>query len=225
MTIIHPLDSLLYDLFPQAKGDEQKLIEAAKRFYAFGPFEPIVSITDSMLIVEVNTSRIEQQKNRYDKVLSLCGRGQFAQAKKDVQILINEALQVSEYHRILGQVLSEEGDQEGAINALIDALRWNPKNEFALLMMGNIFTRYQDDLETALKYYDEVLKVKPNDYLALNNIGANLMQYGKNKQAHAYFKRAISVNSEYPNAHYALALTAQKQGDNNSTFAGTLIAL
>lgn len=119
-------------------------------------------------------------------------RGQFGQAKKDVQILINEAPQVSEYHRILGQILFEEGDQEGAINALIDALRWNPKNEFALLMMGNIFARHRDDLETALKYYEEVLKIKPNDHLALNNIGANLMQYGKNKQAQAYFKRAIA---------------------------------
>ncbi len=225
MTIIHPLDSLLYDLFPEAKGEGQKLIEAAKRFYSFGPFEPIVSITDSMLVIEVNTSRIEQQKSRYDKVLSLCGRGQFAQAKKDVQVLIDEAPQVSEYHRILGQVLSEEGDQEGAINALIDALRWDPKNEFALLMMGNIFARHRDDLETALKYYEEVLKVKPNDHLALNNIGANLMQYGKNKQAQAYFKRAIAVNSSYPNTHYALALTAKMQGDFESAFEGALVAI
>ena len=225
MTIIHPLDSLLDELFPEAKGDEQKLIEAAKRFYAVGPFEPAVQIKNSQLIVELNITRISQQKNRYDKVLSLCERGQFAQAKKDVQILINEAPQVSEYHRIYGQILSEEGDQESAIDALIDALRWNPKNEFALLMMGNIFTKYQNDLETALKYYEEVLKVKPNDYLALNNIGVNLMQNGKNEQAYAYFKRAIAINSNYPNTHYALALTAQKQGDNNSAFAGALVAL
>ena len=225
MTIIHPLDSLLYNLFPEAKGDVGKLIEAAKRFYSFGPFEPQVSITDNMLIVEVNTARIDQQKSRYDKVLSLCERGQFAQAKKDVQILINEAPQVSEYHRIYGQILSEEGDQEGAIDALIDALRWNPKNEFALLMMGNIFARHKDDLETALKYYEEVLKVKPNDHFALNNIGANLMQYGRIKEANGYFKRAIAINSDYPNTHYALALTAEKQGDYKEAFQGVITAL
>ena len=33
----------------------------------------------------------------------------------------------SEYHRIMGQILSDEGDQEEAINCLIDALRWDPK--------------------------------------------------------------------------------------------------
>ncbi len=225
MTIIHPLDSLLYNLFPEAKGDVGKLIEAAKRFYSFGPFEPQVSVKDGMLIVEVNTARIDQQKSRYDKVLSLCERGQFAQAKKDVQILINEAPQISEYHRIYGQILSEEGDQEGAIDALIDALRWNPKNEFALLMMGNIFARHKDDLETALKYYEEVLKVKPNDHFALNNIGANLMQYDRNKEANAYFKRAIAINSSYSNTHYALALTAEKQGNYEEAFQGALTAL
>ncbi|MVN23489.1 tetratricopeptide repeat protein, partial [Mucilaginibacter arboris] len=225
MTIIHPLDSLLYNLFPEAKGDVGKLIEAAKRFYSFGPFEPQVNITDNMLIVEVNTAMTSQQKSRYDKVLSLCERGQFAQAKKDVQILINEAPQVSEYHRIYGQILSEEGDQEGAVDALIDALRWNPKNEFALLMMGNIFARHKDDLETALKYYEEVLKVKPNDHFALNNIGANLMQYGRIKEANSYFKRAIAINNDYPNTHYALALTAEKQGNYPEAFQGALTAL
>ena len=225
MTIIHPLDSLLYDLFPEGKGDEQKLVEVAKRFYSFGPFEPQVSIADSMLIVEVNTARIEEQKSRYDKVLSLCERGQFAQAKKDVQILINEAPQVSEYHRILGQILYEEEDREGAINALIDALRWNPENEFALLMMGNIFARNLDDLETALKYYEEVLKVKPNDHLALNNIGANLMQYGRTAEAAAYFKKAIAINNSYPNTYYALALTAEMQEDYGAAFDGALMAL
>lgn len=225
MTIIHPLDSLLDHLFPEAGGDEKKLIEAAKRFYSFGPFEPQVSITGGQLIVEVNTAQIGQQKIRYDKVISLCERSQFSQAKKDVQILINEAPQVSEYHRLLGQILSEEGDQEAAINALIDALRWNPKNEFALLMMGNIFARQRDDLETALKYYEEVLKVKPNDHLALNNIGANLMQYGRNKEANAYFKKAIAINDSYPNTHYAMALTAEMQEDYKTAFEGALVAV
>lgn len=37
MTIIHPLGSLLEELFIGTKGDEQKLIEAARLFYAVGP--------------------------------------------------------------------------------------------------------------------------------------------------------------------------------------------
>lgn len=225
MTIIHPLESLIYDLFPDAEGDDQKLIEAAKRYYAVGPYEPKVSISNGNLIVVLDDHTIIQQKARYEKVVALCERGQFAQAKNDVLALIKESPQISEYHRILGQILSEEGDQEAAIDALIDALRWNPKNEWGLLMMGNIFAKYKNDTETALKYYDEVLKVKPDDNITLNNIGANLMQNGQAKEAAVYFERAIAVNSDYPNTHYALALTADMQGDHESAFDGALVAM
>ncbi|MFS2185667.1 tetratricopeptide repeat protein [Mucilaginibacter sp. Mucisp84] len=225
MTIIHSLESLLYDLFPEAEGNDDKLVEAAKRYYTVGAFEPKVTIVGGNLIVEINTHLIEQQKDRYDKVVALCERGQFKQAKKDVTQLIAEAPQVSEYHRILGQILSEEGDQEAAINALIDALRWNPKNEYGLLMMGNIFAKYKDDIDTALKYYDEVLKVNPDDHIALNNIGANLMQHGKAKEAANYFKRAIAINSDYPNTQYALALSADMLGDYQTAFDRAIIAI
>ncbi|HBQ61033.1 MAG TPA: hypothetical protein DD671_15805, partial [Balneolaceae bacterium] len=51
-----------------------------------------------------------------------------------------------------GQAYSEKGDQEEAINSLIDALKWNPKNEWALLMIGNIYARFKKDMDTALKY-------------------------------------------------------------------------
>ena len=51
----------------------------------------------------------------------------------------------------MGQILSDEGDQEEAINCLIDALRWDSKNGYALLMMGNIFAKFKDDVPTASK--------------------------------------------------------------------------
>jgi tetratricopeptide (TPR) repeat protein len=67
----------------------------------------------------------------------------------------------------LGQIHSETGDQEEAVNCLIDALKWNPKNEWALLMMGNIYARFKDDVETAITFYEQILSIKPDDHLAL----------------------------------------------------------
>jgi cytochrome c-type biogenesis protein CcmH/NrfG len=60
---------------------------------------------------------------------------------------------VSEYHRILGQIYSEEGEQDKAVNCLIDAIRWDPRNNHALIMMGNVFARHYNDIETAMTYY------------------------------------------------------------------------
>ena len=55
----------------------------------------------------------------------------------------------------MGQILSDEGDQEEAINCLIDAPRWDSKNGYALLMMGNIFLQSSKMMfpQQAKKYF------------------------------------------------------------------------
>jgi cytochrome c-type biogenesis protein CcmH/NrfG len=55
--------------------------------------------------------------------------------------LIQQNPAVSEHHRVLDQVLSELGQPDEALNALINALRWNPRNGYALIMAGNIYAR------------------------------------------------------------------------------------
>src|SRR5690606_30689759 len=97
-------------------------------------------------------------------------------------------------------------------NVLIDALRWNPKNEWALLMMGNIFATKKNDIETALVYYNQILEHTPDNYITLNNIGAVLMQIGKSNEGLQYFKKALSINPSYPNTYLAIALL--KKGEN-----------
>lgn len=85
-----------------------------------------------------------------------------------MQNLIEINPSLSEYHRILVQILSDEGDQDEAINCLIDALIWDSKNGWALLMMGNIYAKYKDDVPTAMKYYDQSLIANPNDNITIN---------------------------------------------------------
>jgi tetratricopeptide (TPR) repeat protein len=122
----------------------------------------------------------------------------------------------------MGQILSDEGDQEEAINCLIDALRWDSKNGYALLMMGNIFAKFKDDVPTAMKYYDQALVANPNDNIAINNIGANLMQQGNIEEAKKYFWEAIKINDQYPNTHFALGMIAEKENDLHSAFFSTV---
>ncbi|MBK9982089.1 MAG: tetratricopeptide repeat protein [Saprospiraceae bacterium] len=125
----------------------------------------------------------------------------------------------------MGQILSEEGDQDQAINFLIDALRWDSKNGWALLMMGNIFAKYKDDVPTAMKYYDQALVVNPNDNITINNIGANLMQQGKLEEAKKYFWEALRINNDYPNTHFALGMIAEMENDLHSAFYSTVQAI
>ena len=225
MTITFNIDDFLFEIFPVEKGNLQKLEEVLKRFYTEGPFEPKVEITENFIKIEIDTKRIAEDKKSYQKLVALCEKGEFSKAKPLVKELIDKSPNVSEYHRILGQILSDEGDQEEAINCLIDALRWNPKNEWALLMMANIFAKFKEDIDTAMKYYNQVLVVKPNDNIALNNIGANLLQLGRTEEAIKYFNKAIKINPNYPNTHYALALVSEMKGDFQEAFKYALTAI
>ena len=91
--------------------------------------------------------------------------------------------------------------------------------------MGNIFAKSKDDLPTAMKYYDQALVAKPNDNIAINNIGANLMQRGKIQEAKKYFLDAIKINDKYANTHFALGMIADMENDLHLAFDYTINAI
>ena len=228
MKILLEIDDFLLELFPNYKNSENNL-EILKdeliQYYSFGPYKPNVTIKEGWAIIEIDTSTIINQQSDFRKVISLCEKTNYTEAKKILIPLISKNPTNSEYHRIMGQVLSEEGEQEEAINSLIDALKWNPKNGFALLMMGNIFAKYQNDIDTAIKYYNQALKINPSDYLAINNIGANLLQLGKTKEGIEYLERGYNLNPQFTNTTYGLAKAYQKIDDLPKAFFYSLECL
>jgi len=70
--------------------------------------------------------------------VAACEAGEFPKARTLLQDLVDRRPAHSEYHRLLGQVCAELGEPDAAIDHLIDALRWDPKNKHALTMMGNL---------------------------------------------------------------------------------------
>lgn len=218
MQIIHRIDDFLHTIFPNIK-DENQIINVMEDFYTYGSNKPKVRIENGFVIVEIDIVSIASQESDFKKAISFCENGKFAEAKPLLENLIKQNPTNSECHRIIGQIYSDEGDQDEAINSLIDALRWDSKNAYALVMMGNIFAKFKNDIETAMKYYDQALIAKPDDNITINNIGANLLQQNKFGEAKKYFHKALSLDEKYPNTHYALALIADEEGDLNTSFS------
>lgn len=228
MTIYHKVNDFLYSLFPQTEGfgqDPAHLTEYLTDYYTYGPYRPKVTIADDVVTVQIDTQAIGSQQGEYNKVLNMCQQGQFQQALPRLRKLIAQNPTVSEYHRVLGQSLSQSGDQDAAIDALNDALRWDPRNGYALIMLGNIYARTKNDITTANKFYDQALAVNPQDFIAINNIGGNLMQLGRVQEAQRYFEIAPEINPDYPNVLYALAMTRQQQRDYTTAFDFACCAL
>ncbi|WP_282055665.1 tetratricopeptide repeat protein [Maribacter luteus] len=214
MTIVFLKDELLFELFPYIKKDESNLLEVLKEFYTVGSEIPKVEIKNSTITIELDLSRVNHEQGQSKKVINLCEDGRFTEALPLAVKLTQDYPSASDYHRILGQIQSELGDQDEAVNSLIDALKWNPNNEYALIMMGNIFARFKEDIDTALVYYNQVIKNNPNESLAYNNIAANLMQLGKIKEAKSYFHQALEIDPDYPNTNFGLAMISMSEGKN-----------
>lgn len=228
MIIIHQISDFLDELFPKYKAsnnDLDVLKQELLEFYTFSVYRPQVEISEGFVKITIDTQRIENELQEYQSIVKLCERGEFQKAKPRLESLIKKNPTNSEYHRILGQIYSEEGNQDLAIDTLIEALRWDSKNTYALTMMGNIFSKHKDDIPTAMKYYNQVIEINPKDNIAVNNIGANLMQQGKTEWAKEYFEKALSINPDYPNTHYALALVAEMEHDLQSAFYSATVAM
>ena len=209
MQIVHILNHFFYTIFPDLKGkSNDDLVHALEVYYKYGPYKPKVSIHDKTVKIELDEEKINSEKGDYQKVLHLCDHRNFTDAKSILKGLIEKNTTVSEYHRVMGQILSEEGNQDGAIDHLIDALRWDSHNGWALLMMGNIFSKFKNDIPTAIKYYDQALVVNPEDHITINNIAANLMQQGKLDQAKNYLNKGLKVKPDFPNTLHVLAKIA-----------------
>ncbi len=228
MHIIHPINDFLFELFPKAKAagkDLEVLRQEAEDFYTVGSFKPTISIIHGIVDITIEGELIEQNASLFKLAAALCDGHRFEEAKKRLEPLLKEAPHISEYHRILGQILSGQGEQDKAINSLLDALRWDPKNEKAIIKIGNILIRHQHNTEAAMKYYEYALQHKQDDVAVLTRIGLNLIQYGWDDVARHYLDRAFDINPAYPNMYYAFALIAESEHNYKEMFELSVVAL
>ena len=223
MQITHKINDFFFTLFPNLISDNKEVITAAmKKQYTYGPFVPTVTLQEDLVIIDVDTETILTQDADYNKTVALCDEGKFDDARTILEKLIDKNPTNSEFHRILGQIHSEQGDQNEAINALIDSLRWNSTNGWALLMMGNIFARHKKDVTTALKYYDQAILANKTDHITLANIAYILFQENNLEEAKKYAYEAMKLKDNYPNTSFILSLIAEKENDLESAFYSTI---
>ena len=226
MQIVHKINDFLYTLFPGLENaNEKEIITAIQKYYTYGPFVPKITINNDLITIDIDTETILTQDADYNKTVALCEKGKFDEAKIILEKLIQKNPSNSEFHRILGQILSEQGKQDDAINALIDALRWNSSNGWGLLMMGNIFAKHKKDLKTAMIYYDQAILSNKADHITLANIAYLLYQENKLEEAKKYAWETIKLNENYPNAHFILSLIAQSENDLQSAFYSAIQAI
>jgi len=111
MTIIHKLDDFIFEIFPDTKDIKNNVKELRsyfEKYYSYGSYIPEIKIEDDTVIVEIDTESLESELSDFQVAVALCENRKFNDAKKILDDLIIKNPTYSDYHRVYGQMLSEE---------------------------------------------------------------------------------------------------------------------
>lgn len=157
--------------------------------------------------------------NRLQQALDLCNKNDFDKALPLLEEAVKDNPNDSEAWRVLAQIhWTHMHEPNKAYDELIEALRCEPKNIWALVLMGNLLTKEMNDVEHAKQYYDKVLEYYPDNAIALNNIGATYMELKDYESALPYLEKVIAIDDSYANSYYGLGLCFYKLGRIEDAF-------
>ena len=84
--------------------------------------------------------------------------------------------------------------------------------------MGNLYSKYKDNYEIGRTYYDSVLKYSPDNFIAINNVAALMMENEDYESAIPLFEKSLEGDKKYANAYYGLAVCYYNQRENQKAF-------
>ena len=157
--------------------------------------------------------------NKLQQALDLCNKKDFEKATNLLEEIIKDEPQNSEAWRVLAQIhWINNNEPDKAYDELIEALRCEPKNIWALVLMGNLLSKEKNDIEHAKQYYDKVLEYYPDNAIAINNIGATYMERKDYEGALPYLEKALAIDDSYANSYYGLGLCYYQLGRLEDAF-------
>jgi len=107
------------------------------------------------------------------------------------------------------------GDLEGALSIVNDALQLDKNNFDCLKIRGEILST-SDRASEAIQDYESALKIDPNDYTILTQIGITLRELGRYKESIEYLNLALSKSPSYRAAKYEKNKTYSKMFQRGS---------
>ncbi len=161
---------------------------------------------------------MEKAENNFHKASLLCNEGRFNAAKDLLLKAIKACPSFSEAHRLLGQIFYQQGEIDKGMDEVLEALLIDPKNMWALIMMGNILANGKNNIEAADQYYKKVLEYHPDNAIALNNIAGTFVKKKDYDTAIHYMERALKINDSYTNSYYGIALAYYQKNDLENAF-------
>jgi tetratricopeptide (TPR) repeat protein len=92
-----------------------------------------------------------------------------------------------------------------------DTLTKNPQCWMAYNNLGTVFFQ-EGKVSDAIGYFEQALRIKPDNAEAHNNLGMALAQTSKIEEAIAHFEQALRIRPDFAKAHYNLGIALSQTG-------------
>jgi len=223
LTILIPLSDFLVD--PKKKIDltalsSEQACKLIRESYGFVSSAVEVTIENGVAIISVP----EETSRKVDEALDWFERGITKAKQGDYESAIRLLTKTLEYlplhtdaRRNLAMAYLESGNQEEAINQLIDVLRLDPKDIWAHVLLGNIYGMYRKDFDSAEPFYRKAYEINPDDSYLLHNYASLKGSKKQIEEAIRMFERAIDLNPSYPNSYLGLAMLLVGENRNSDS--------
>ena len=150
-----------------------------------------------------STSKAQLQslavQGEWDRVIELC------------QAVVRVDASRTDYQALLGKAYVQRGDDNDAIAAFLEGIKYQPNQPDSHYALGTLYLR-QDKYARAIGHYQTALRFKPNWGQATFRLGTVFHRIGHSAQALEAYEMAILYDATLVEAHFSLALLYESQG-------------
>jgi len=175
------------------------------------PIIPLLCILASLAIVQFGKSVIQTRW----KV-----SGMFVSGFIILVLILNNTRffstkdEASQFHNALGLIYKSEGRIKEAIEEYHNALIVKPSS-YAYANLGTLYYERRD-YDQAIGYYQEAIRLEPDNARMYFNMGQAFLAAGKSDKARISFEKSITFDQRvHPLAYYNLALLYIKLGEES----------
>ncbi|MFC1461670.1 tetratricopeptide repeat protein [Verrucomicrobiota bacterium] len=192
-----------------------KAIALIRKAYGFLAANMNFEIKDDRVHITIDFERSRDEAEARDCFARAMKQAQSGRHNKAVDLL-NRVLEIvpehTEARRNLAMSLMNSGRLNEAKDQLVDVLRLAPDDAWALVILGNIYAKHENNLEVGERFYQKALELSPRDPLALVNYAALKMERKDPDGARPLFEQAVAAQPKTPNPYYGLAILLNDSG-------------
>ncbi len=159
---------------------------------------------------ESATARAEA-KRLQEKAAKRAAQGNYDKAVNILKRTLE--LEPSNYkaRRDLAMVLVEKGESEEAKNQLIEVLGVHPDDVWSLVVLANIYSKFENNFEVAERMLKRALRANADDPWVMNSLGAVCTEQGRLSEAIDFFKKSIAEKPSFVNPYMGKAMVQRIQ--------------